>query len=781
MLETSVLLLHYNKNYEILLILEALCKQTVRKDSFEIIIIDDGSDNSIKNEVDYYKTKNLIINLIELQHSGNRAAARNLAVEKASGENIIFLDADMIPSNNFIERHLNNINSGRNIVSYGFRHLLYGFPQEYITPEVIEKRYDILENMPCLLDERESFIYSHEKLNVNLSEAWYIGYSHNFGLKKTLYTTIEGFDSNFKYGWGVEDVELAFQLYKAGAKFIYDTQILLYHICHKSSFNENSYNRNLQYFYNKYKSFEPELFMTQHIQNPKSMAKLYDDIKKHKHLSLISDDVVTKFENSLFVGFKETDLSIIENGNKLISTCDKNAEFNLIGTVLPYQNNSFDQVLLSANYEIFSNEFLFIIIRELLRVGKKVYVYNMEKKEELDFYWKRKTGYTFEEFLAVPKVRVLITPSSVKRQNNVLFVELAKALSMNGFYVSLELAGDELKDFYDIYPLIVQNNIIKSIYSREFRFLPDKKITIIDNSSNNFVYMDNVLSLWWGDIPLYGQNREKFFLEKQNFNGKLSRNKYDSLHLLPGVRSEEINELIRNPNFNEKNGILIIDLYLDNLSLIREIIDHEKVKNTSVTIVTLYPRLDEHKIYKNSKFRSLKYMNNKQMSFIRNIQDTYTKRLNELIDYSFCMNNVSICNSTGDITDIDRYIRDNTDYFDFNSTSSFNPYVLEAAAFGLRVYTTSDIYMQYEYENIYQIDYTEKNAILDTEIYVDRNWIVKPEILAYKREIIINKLFERYEKEKQTEINKENILNLNKKYDWKIMIKEFNNNILNRT
>ena len=50
-----------------------------------------------------------------------------------------------------------------------------------------------------------------------------------------------------------------------------------YHIAHGSSDNKtNQYLDNLQYFFDKYKSFEPELFMLQHLQDAVSITRLYD-------------------------------------------------------------------------------------------------------------------------------------------------------------------------------------------------------------------------------------------------------------------------------------------------------------------------------------------------------------------------------------------------------------------------------------------------------------------------------------------------------------------------
>ena len=98
-------------------------------------------------------------------------------------------------------------------------------------------------------------------------------------------------------------------------------------------------------------------------------------------------------------------------------------------------------------------EYLYEIIKELLRVGKRISIINKNKITELDDFWKEKTKYTFSEFSNLKKARVVITANSENRYNNVLYLELLKALNDNGYYASLEITGDELKNQTNIFPL----------------------------------------------------------------------------------------------------------------------------------------------------------------------------------------------------------------------------------------------------------------------------------------------------------------------------------------
>ena len=80
--------------------LESIIKQTYRK--LEIILIDDGSKDNSGKICDYYAMKDHRINVIHKPNEGV-SKARNLGIEKSSGQYICFVDADDYISENYIE------------------------------------------------------------------------------------------------------------------------------------------------------------------------------------------------------------------------------------------------------------------------------------------------------------------------------------------------------------------------------------------------------------------------------------------------------------------------------------------------------------------------------------------------------------------------------------------------------------------------------------------------------------------------------------------------------
>ncbi len=91
----SVIIPMHNSGKSIEISLDSLDCQTMPKDSFEIIIVDDASsDNSIEVVEEYrQKHSDLNIKLLPIEHKGV-SGARNVGVKNAEGRYLLYLDSD---------------------------------------------------------------------------------------------------------------------------------------------------------------------------------------------------------------------------------------------------------------------------------------------------------------------------------------------------------------------------------------------------------------------------------------------------------------------------------------------------------------------------------------------------------------------------------------------------------------------------------------------------------------------------------------------------------------
>ncbi len=95
----SIIIPVYNRPDEVDELLDSLCRQT--KKNFEVVIVEDGSANKCKKEVEKYSDK-LDIAYFE-KENGGPASARNFGMKRAKYDYFIFFDSDCIIPEKYFE------------------------------------------------------------------------------------------------------------------------------------------------------------------------------------------------------------------------------------------------------------------------------------------------------------------------------------------------------------------------------------------------------------------------------------------------------------------------------------------------------------------------------------------------------------------------------------------------------------------------------------------------------------------------------------------------------
>ena len=98
-LNFSIIIAVYNREDELNELLQSLTKQS--DSDFEVIVVDDGSKNSLEPIVNSFQSK-LDIHYFYKKNSGP-AQSRNYGMGKANGNYFIFLDSDTIAPKNYIK------------------------------------------------------------------------------------------------------------------------------------------------------------------------------------------------------------------------------------------------------------------------------------------------------------------------------------------------------------------------------------------------------------------------------------------------------------------------------------------------------------------------------------------------------------------------------------------------------------------------------------------------------------------------------------------------------
>lgn len=206
----SVIIPTYNRSDKLLKCLEFLNKQDFPKEDFEIIVVNDGSSDNTEIVLKNLKYENFSFYTQKNSGQGN---ARNLGIEKANGEIIIFIGDDIYPQKNFLKTHYDF--HKENPENYAALGLTEWYPEIEISPF-----------MDWLVNGGPQFAY-HKLKDKKEASFWYF-YTSNISIKKSLLDNYK-FDPDFKsYGW--EDIELAYRLSKKeNLKIIYLKDALAYH------------------------------------------------------------------------------------------------------------------------------------------------------------------------------------------------------------------------------------------------------------------------------------------------------------------------------------------------------------------------------------------------------------------------------------------------------------------------------------------------------------------------------------------------------------------------
>ncbi len=241
----SVIIPTFNRKKILPFVINNFLEQDYPKSRYEIIVVDDGSDD---NTLDLIRKMKFTCNfkyfywprkkitpegsLKKIAKFYNRAGpARNIGIEHSQGEIILFNDADILVAKDCLKKHEKYHNKYSNIIVRGFRMFLpekfdlklrkindLNFLNKISCPETI-KRWQEMDCRMYDLSNFRDFWARNRFVTANLS------------LRKKYLEQVGGFSRDFVF-WGNEDVDLGFRLGQLKMKLIWDKDIKVYHLYH---------------------------------------------------------------------------------------------------------------------------------------------------------------------------------------------------------------------------------------------------------------------------------------------------------------------------------------------------------------------------------------------------------------------------------------------------------------------------------------------------------------------------------------------------------------------
>ncbi|MBI2470712.1 MAG: glycosyltransferase [Planctomycetes bacterium] len=205
-MNVSIIVPAYNAQKTINQCIEALLTQNYPRGDYEVFVIDDGSTDGTANVVKTYPVKYIY------QKNHGPATARNVGVNEAQGEIILFTDSDCVPSNNWIEEMVKPFEDKEVVAVKG----AYKTKQKSMMSRFAQLEFE------------ERFEMLKKAKSIDMVDTYSAGY------RKDIFLQMGGFDPYFPVA-NNEDTELSYRMSKLGYKMVFNPDAIVYHLNHPST------------------------------------------------------------------------------------------------------------------------------------------------------------------------------------------------------------------------------------------------------------------------------------------------------------------------------------------------------------------------------------------------------------------------------------------------------------------------------------------------------------------------------------------------------------------
>lgn len=129
-MEISAIIAAHNSEKYIERALRSILDQSLSKDIYEIIVVDDGSTDKTRNILRSFKD---MIKIITIKKNKGLSYARNLAVKQALGRYIIFVDSDDFVSHNLLTMEREFLRNNKYMDAVSCDYYIINEKEEFVT------------------------------------------------------------------------------------------------------------------------------------------------------------------------------------------------------------------------------------------------------------------------------------------------------------------------------------------------------------------------------------------------------------------------------------------------------------------------------------------------------------------------------------------------------------------------------------------------------------------------------------------------------------------------
>lgn len=260
MFRYSIVIPVYKRKFHLKNTLEALNHLNgFDNNDYEVIVVDDNSnDDTYEYIKGIDKNYNLKYYYFQKSKESYCAPAKNYGWRKANGDIVIFIDSDIIVQQTYLNEIERYFRMDQNIMVIGTRIFLpESIPYEIVQDKSFYDKYLNTLINPDFYELRHKIFNDHSYNLSTWKYPWLEAFGCNIVIPKKWLEKIGGFDENFK-NWGLEDIELAYNLFFHGLKIVVNSKLEVFHQPHsnnKDIINPELYRRideNTRYFLEKH-------------------------------------------------------------------------------------------------------------------------------------------------------------------------------------------------------------------------------------------------------------------------------------------------------------------------------------------------------------------------------------------------------------------------------------------------------------------------------------------------------------------------------------------------
>lgn len=253
MLDLTVIIPTRNRAAKLAATLGCLCRQTLSTQSFEVVVVDNGSSDHTDEIFSEFGNSFPFWRAVREGKPG-AAAARNRGVEASTGPILLFLDDDVLADARLLEEHLNVHRRFSEVAVLGTVQFPWSGQEGGYSPFI-----------QCLVDHPEllqSFNFPDPD-NVPFMHF----YTCNISLPRSLFIKVGGFDEAFT-SCGFEDTDFGYRLIRSGYRIVHNPSASAIHNLELSfsGFIQKRYNAGLWlgYLLDKHPELFPVFFPPSH-------------------------------------------------------------------------------------------------------------------------------------------------------------------------------------------------------------------------------------------------------------------------------------------------------------------------------------------------------------------------------------------------------------------------------------------------------------------------------------------------------------------------------------